>query len=987
MPDENHVDTDEVIQWQQEQWGKGNRVSIEQAMRRFDVTDHEVLLDLIYSEVLLREDSGESVSQQEYVERFPSIEEKICRQFLVHRSLVDDPTTLDGDTETHREEITVADERGASPAGVKKPVSESLPQIPGFSIQSIAGRGGSGVAYRALDLKLNRMVAIKLLHRTSAYEKNDARLLMREAESSAALLHPNIVPIFQVGEVDEQPFLVMEFIDGGSLADRLREGPLPVNEAVNIATQVANAIAYAHRSGLIHRDLKPGNILINSQGKPVVCDFGLARRLDSSETVHATGDVLGTPAYMPPEQARGERVDERADVYAIGAVLYESLTGRPPFQAATAWEILHQVMTDDVPLARQLNSALPKDLETICQRCLEKNALRRYSSASEVFDELERFRSGKPILARPLGRIARLVKWTRRNPAIATAVAISFVSLLAITLIAVLSQRNVSASLETTTEALQAAERQRDVAVNAINDLVYRVHDDLQKRQASVEARGEVLQSAINGLKTIVDVAGDREDTRVTLATALTRYGFILSQQGKNEDAEQQYRQSITVADSLTSHEGRQQRAQNYSNFALFYIRVANFEAARQWAEKTLAAAQEVLRDDDQNADMLNVVVQAKSHLAAAASVLQDNATALNLRQEAQEEISELYKRFPDKAELRDQLVDTNLLLIQDCISGMQFDQAERYIRESLEVLKTQNPEQIEDVQVRRRYASALRFDAMIHFVRAEYEPAIAQLNAALTVAERMSEVEPGRPGFHLRLSAIHETLADCYLATDRMDKCRHHLNIQIEELRKAMELGGQSMAVQRFSVAKALFSLANICTRQGDLNASVEMYRESIEEVQSIAQMYAMEEAIRSVEYVTEVVAGVAGLDSKADDSDIQAAKRSISAWQKLLEGNAGEFSAAEEPMVKATLESTREEVRTFLSYQLVACYAQSYKLAAQSGEASEADLDRLERKTIEAFKQILTGRDADPLMPVRLPEFDALRKNESFMQQVGFK
>jgi serine/threonine protein kinase len=215
------------------------------------------------------------------------------------------------------------------------------------------------------------------------------------------------------------PFIVMEFIHGGSLAERLQKGPLPVKEAVEMARQVADAIASAHEKSLVHRDLKPGNILLDHDKTPRVCDFGLARRLNTDETLHLTGDIVGTPAYMPPEQARGEHVDVRADVYALGAVLYETLTGRPPFQAATPWEILHQVLTTDVVPLRQLNPGLPRDLETICAKCLEKNAGKRYSSAQEVQGELTRFQRGEPIQARPIGRAARFLKWVRRNPPVA----------------------------------------------------------------------------------------------------------------------------------------------------------------------------------------------------------------------------------------------------------------------------------------------------------------------------------------------------------------------------------------------------------------------------------------------------------------------------------------------------------------------------------------------------------------------------------------
>ena len=241
---------------------------------------------------------------------------------------------------------------------------------------------------------------------------------MPRPQAAALLDHPNIVPIFEVGEHEGQHYFSMGYVDGQSLAARLAEGPLPPKEAAELVATVAEAVEYAHRQGVIHRDIKPSNILIDSRGRPRVTDFGLAKRVDSGSDLTATGQILGTPSYMPPEQAAGQvkAVGPAADVYALGATLYAALTGRPPFQSATPLETLKQVIErEPVPL-RQLNAAVPRDLETIVLKCLEKSVPRRYATAQALADDLRRYLEGRPILARPVGRWERAWRWCRRQP-------------------------------------------------------------------------------------------------------------------------------------------------------------------------------------------------------------------------------------------------------------------------------------------------------------------------------------------------------------------------------------------------------------------------------------------------------------------------------------------------------------------------------------------------------------------------------------------
>ena len=311
------------------------------------------------------------------------------------------------------------------------PLPADPPQVPGYELESELGRGGMGVVYKARHLALKRTVALKMLVGVSADRAERVRFGI-EAEAVARLQHPNIVQVHEVGEAGGLPFLALEFVPGGSLAKRLAGQPLPPRDAARLVETLADAMHLAHSRNLVHRDLKPANILLTggdetpfSQSQPKVADFGLARQLDSDSGQTQIGTVLGTPSYMAPEQAEGRAhaAGPAADIYSLGATLYECLTGRPPFQGTTSPETLEQVRTQEPASPSSLNRQIPRDLETICLKCLRKQPEQRYSSAHELGMDLGRFLRGEPVAARPIGVAERLRKWVRRHPAYAGLVA------------------------------------------------------------------------------------------------------------------------------------------------------------------------------------------------------------------------------------------------------------------------------------------------------------------------------------------------------------------------------------------------------------------------------------------------------------------------------------------------------------------------------------------------------------------------------------
>jgi WD40 repeat protein/predicted Ser/Thr protein kinase len=309
----------------------------------------------------------------------------------------------------------------AEPDGPVAPAPLPHSRLGNYELLEEIARGGMGIVFRARQVNLNRMVAMKLLPGGQFAGETFVKRFRREAEAAASLKHPNIVSIYEVGEHEGQSYFSMELIEGCSLADLTRENPLSARRAARMVQTLAEAVHFAHERGLLHRDLKPSNVLIDEADQPHITDFGLAKRVDADQDLTLSGQVIGTPNYMPPEQADPKRgqTTPASDVYSLGAILYHLITGRAPFMAETLTQTLRLVVESEHVSPQLLNPSLPQDLETICLKCLEKEPERRYGSARELADELSRFLRDEPIRARPLGTGAKAVRWCRRKPALA----------------------------------------------------------------------------------------------------------------------------------------------------------------------------------------------------------------------------------------------------------------------------------------------------------------------------------------------------------------------------------------------------------------------------------------------------------------------------------------------------------------------------------------------------------------------------------------
>jgi WD40 repeat protein len=399
---------------QRERWLGGERVPLEDYLELHAPLrdDPELFLDLVYGEFLLREQLGEDPDLNEYAGRFPTLAEELRLQIEVHRLVAPGKPT------------TPMNDRVRSPAN-----DETLPRIKGYRLVGRLGSGGMAVVYKAWQEGLDRLVALKMIDGHDRFDPERRDRFRTEAALAAGLRHPNIVPVYEVGELGGCPYFSMELVEGGTLEEHFSGRPQPVRSVAALLATLARAVEYAHRRGIVHRDLKPANILLSLRlhaatgdgldaWEPRITDFGLAKHLDGDGMRTHSGAILGTPSYMAPEQASGlaRQVGPAADIYALGVVLYELLTGRPPFVGATVLETMEQVRGQEPVAPAQLNPRVSRDLETICLKCLEKDPRRRYASAHELAEELDRFLQHCPIRARPVSRLARLTRWCRRNP-------------------------------------------------------------------------------------------------------------------------------------------------------------------------------------------------------------------------------------------------------------------------------------------------------------------------------------------------------------------------------------------------------------------------------------------------------------------------------------------------------------------------------------------------------------------------------------------
>jgi serine/threonine protein kinase len=565
------------------------------------------------------------------------------------------------------------------------PSMAGLPTIPGYEVLGELGRGGMGVVFKARQIKLNRLVAIKML---PGDWRGDAELETRfrtEAEAVARLQHPNIVQIFEVGEAAGRPFLALEFVPGGTLSQFLARKPQDAHLAARLTESLARAVHHAHLQGILHRDLKPANILMqerftaegaegaektkpDSSSAPSapsavkITDFGLAKHLNASDGPTQAGDILGTPSYMAPEQASGvaQRLTAGVDIYALGVILYEMLIGRPPFLGATPTETVVQVLAQDPVAPRELRPDCPRDLETICLKCLEKNPAKRYATAEDLAEDLRRFQAGDTIRARPAGKVERVVKWAKRRPGSAAAIVVGVIAALLVLLLSVgfnyrLTQKNSDLKIanererESTKRARANFEKARQVVKDVLSDVAVK---DLESVPQMDPVRRSLMLKAIKAQQDFLDEKTDDPEVLRDLARAHIDVGEIYYDLGDYAAADKHYAEAVAIFERLGGSPemrlgvatGLMYRGdallagRNFADAELYYVR-AGEEAERVIAANPGLADAVYLR--------ARIRVDYGQHLARSGKF----DMARSAFEQSRDEFAQLAERYPERLE------------------------------------------------------------------------------------------------------------------------------------------------------------------------------------------------------------------------------------------------------------------------------------------------------------------------------------------------
>jgi eukaryotic-like serine/threonine-protein kinase len=561
---------------QRRHWHRGERILVEAylAKQPVPVADKDAILDLIYNEIVLREAAGETPQLEEYLARFPQFEIELRRQFEIHGALQDSDL------------ISASDAEGGSlPSGELGSGAAAL-RLPGYRILRELGRGGMGVVYEAHQIRLKRAVALKMILAGAYASPKELARFRVEAEAVARLQHPHIVQIYEVGECNGFPYFSLELIEGESLEKKIAGRPQPPRESAQLVETLAHAVHHAHQHNVIHRDLKPANVLLAQvqslkskvQGQtegpwtldlglwtPKITDFGLAKLLDMDNSATPTQALIGTPNYMAPEQAGGKsrEIGPPADVYALGGILYELLTGRPPFHGDSAMDTIWRVRNQTPTPPSRLGSGVPRDLETICLKCLDKEPGRRYASASDLADDLRRFLEGRPIQARPAKPWQRLWKWARRRPAAATLIAASAsVLIFAIALFPMYRQMAHQAALRSIEEKLHEFEQKSNDAlfcamISPIQGTLFSDEDLTTNAATTEQSARHALGLASSLLDT--DTSAPRNQVTEIQATEMRsmRYALLLlladavAQQSHSDGNDSSsYREALRILDS-----------------------------------------------------------------------------------------------------------------------------------------------------------------------------------------------------------------------------------------------------------------------------------------------------------------------------------------------------------------------------------------------------------------------------------------------------
>jgi serine/threonine-protein kinase len=749
--------------------------------------DVQQQLDEVIAEYLEAVDAGQCPDPDEWLARFPDLAEPLARFFAeegwVHGLLAprsqetgvrgqgsgaSTPSPLTPDT------CLLTPDSGA----------DALPTFGDYELIEEIARGGMGVVYRARQKSLNRIVALKRILAGRLASAEAVRRFRFEAELAANLDHPHVVPIYEVGEHDGLPYFTMKLIEGGSLTQHAARFRGNAQSAARLVATVARAVHHAHQHGLLHRDLKPANVLLDAQMQPHLTDFGLARRLSGGPDLTRSGTAVGTPSYMAPEQAAGAAVTTAADVYSLGAILYELLTGQPPFRADHPLETLRQLREQEPTRPRALNPKVPRDLETICLKCLEKDPGRRYASAGDLADDLDRYLRGEPIRGRRVGAVGQLWRWCRRRPLPACLAASLVLSVVAGLGLVTGQWRRAEANFVRAEANFVRAEQERTRAEEqraradegfreahrAVQDFYTRASEGKLREIPGAQAiRKELLESALSYYERFLRERGQDTTLRAELAEAHIYIGILSNRLGWSARALPACRQALViyremVRDDPTSAPLRRWLAVTLTEIGFLQSQTGEVASALDALAEARGLYEALRRERPTDPVTWKDIADVLNNIAGAQAKAGRVAVAIETFERARQIQEELNRQSPGDASGKKRLATFCLNLAGEQRLVGNRAEAARLSRQACDLMETVVQVEPGNFSHRRVLATAYRLLA-VGLAPADALPMARKGHALLVL---LCDQEPGASLLQGELAASHRLLGHIHSKTGR---------------------------------------------------------------------------------------------------------------------------------------------------------------------------------------------------------------------------